>query len=323
MALGAGLTVLGLALTGLFAGLETGLYTLNPVRLIVAGSRGSPAALRLRGHLRAPNRTLIVLLVGTNTASYLGSYGLARLLHDAGLSDQKIIILEAMIFTPLVFVFAEILPKDLFRTHTDRWTYALAPVVSCARWLFTFTGLVPVVQLVATGAGRLLGLRAEGTVTARQRISQLIREGVGAGLLSESQTSLADRALAMRDRTVGGECVPWSHVETIPIDADRATREAQISRHRFTRLPVVDRGGAVVGTISLLEAVLHPERTTVELTRPAIEFAPGTRVSEALRVMRTRRHVMAIVTGPGSRRPAGLVTLKDLIEPLTGELAAW
>lgn len=31
---------------------------------------------------------------------------------------------------------------------------------------------------------------------------------------------------------------------------------------------------------------------------------------------------MAVVMGPASR-PVGIVTAKDLVEPLTGELAAW
>ena len=37
--------------------------------------------------------------------------------------------LQTLLVTPLLFVFAETLPKDLFRTHTDRWTYRLAPVI--------------------------------------------------------------------------------------------------------------------------------------------------------------------------------------------------
>jgi CBS domain containing-hemolysin-like protein len=32
---------------------------------------------------------------------------------------------------------------------------------------------------------------------------------------------------------------------------------------------------------------------------------------------------MAIAVDPDTQRPRGLVTLKDLVEPITGELAAW
>ena len=44
---------------------------------------------------------------------------------------------------------------------------------------------------------------------------------------------------------------------------------------------------------------------------------------DALRVMREERHPMAVVQDPATGRPLGLVTLKDLVEPLTGPLRAW
>ena len=44
---------------------------------------------------------------------------------------------------------------------------------------------------------------------------------------------------------------------------------------------------------------------------------------EALLTMRTRKQPMAIARGAHDGRPVGIVTLKDLVEPLTGELGAW
>jgi CBS domain containing-hemolysin-like protein len=57
--------------------------------------------------------------------------------------------------------------------------------------------------------------------------------------------------------------------------------------------------------------------------RPAVTFSPSTSIGEALDAMRTGRQAMAIVTERGTDEPLGLLTLKDLVEPLTGELAAW
>ena len=46
-------------------------------------------------------------------------------------------------------------------------------------------------------------------------------------------------------------------------------------------------------------------------------------VRDALRAMRAARQSMAVVISDATRRPIGIVTLKDLDDPLTGELAAW
>ena len=309
--------------TGLFAGLETGVYTLNRVRLTVRADRSERAALRLRQELAHPSRTLSTLLIGTNTCSYMATFALAELLHRVGLTDWTLILVEAAIFTPLLFIFAETLPKDLFRTHTDHWTYTLSGVLTATRWTLTACGLLLIVQVASGALGRLLRVSGRDAVSARQRISQLIKEGLGTGLLSESQTTLADRALAMRGRRVAREMIPWTSVVTLDLNADHAAREALIRRRNYTRMPVADDDGRVVGIASTLDALLAPDKPTARIMAEPLTFEGSMPVREALRVMRTERRKMAIVINPQDGRPRGLVTLKDLVEPVTGELGAW
>ena len=91
----------------------------------------------------------------------------------------------------------------------------------------------------------------------------------------------------------------------------------------FTRLPVVDQRGRAIGIISWMDVMLQPDAPTSRLLHEPVTFAPRTQVPEALSTMRRERQAMAIVLAPQTGRPVGLVTLKDLVEPLTGELAAW
>ena len=321
------LGLVGFVLSGLFSGIETGIYTLNRVRLAVGVARADGAALRLRRELDRPGRTLSTILIGTNASSYLASFALAELLHH-GLGvegDWALIAVEAALLTPVLFIFAETLPKDLFRTYTDRWTYSLVWLLVASRWVFICCGLLPLVHLGATLAGRLIGAGPEPAVTARQRISLLIKEGAGVGLLSESQTSLADRALAMGDRTVATEMVPWDRVVTIDLGADHLGRMSRMRRSDsgFTRYPVVDQTGRAVGVLSVLDAMLEPTQSTARLMTEPITFHPRTPVTEALRSLRSARQPMAVAVDETDNRPLGLVTLKDLVEPLTGELVAW
>ena len=111
------LRLVGLVLSGLFSGIETGIYTLNRVRLAVRVARADGAALRLQRELDRPGRTLSTILIGTNASSYLASFGLAEMLrHGLGIEgDWALIAVEAVLLTPLLFIFAETLPKALFR----------------------------------------------------------------------------------------------------------------------------------------------------------------------------------------------------------------
>jgi CBS domain containing-hemolysin-like protein len=309
-------------MSALYSGIETGVYTLNRVRLNVRAGHGDRRAMRLRRELRRPNRLLSTLLIGTNASSYVASFAIAAMLHDLGLGDWELIALEAAIFTPILFVFAETLPKDLFRTHTDRWTYGLSGLLPSSRALFMLTGLLPVVHGLGGLVSRLFGGGPQAALSARQRISQLIKEGVGSGVLTEMQTTLADRALAMGGRTVSTEMIPWNRAVAIPHGAERRQRETLIRRN-FTRMPVVDDAGRVVGILASLDALLAPDRPTGDLMIEPITFRPDTPVRDALRTMRAARRKMAVVVESDGARPQGLVTLKDIVEPVTGELGAW
>ena len=316
------LSLIGIVLSAVFSGLETGLYTINRVRLIVRASRNDRRAVRLQDEIEHTNRLLTTLLLGNNIANYAGTFGVAAILTRLDFTPVQVVVANAAILVPLLFVFGETLPKDLFRTHTDRWSYQWSGFLVVSRRLFTWIGLGPIVQGFGMIVVRVVGGNLALAPTARQRISQLIKEGIRAGVLRESQTALFDRALSIRDRTVADEMTPWSDVATISAEVEPHARHAQLPLNH-TRLPVVDTSNRVCGVLSLLDALLEPDKPTRDLMAEAMTLSPGTSVQAALGMMRSRHQPLAIIVGSATERPLGLVTLKDLVEPITGELAAW
>jgi CBS domain containing-hemolysin-like protein len=118
-------------------------------------------------------------------------------------------------------------------------------------------------------------------------------------------------------------CTPWRDVATLSIHADRAARDALFQARAFTRVPVVDATGRVAGVLSWADAALDATSSTLLLVSEAMTLEPDAPVLRAMSLMRRRRQKMAIVTDPASGRPLGLVTLKHLVEPLTGTLREW
>ena len=125
----------------------------------------------------------------------------------------------------------------------------------------------------------------------------------------------------LRKRCVRDEMIPWRNVQTISNDADRATRCAAISSP-WTRLP--DHRAMteqVLGAVSVIDMSLSPD-TKIEGLHSGVErLSPNVSVAQALVRLRRGPNVLGIVETDG--RPIGLVTAKDLVEALTGELAAW
>lgn len=312
--------------SALFSGCETGLYVLNRVRLKLRVEAGERSALALQGELDNSARLLVNLLIGNNMMNQLASFAAASLFALLHIGAWLEIVITAVVLTPILFVFCETLPKELFRSHSDRWTYRLAPVLRAARLLFTVTLLAPVISVLSSAVIRLTGQdRTEVAERQQERerreVGMLLKEGAGAGLLTDRQVTLLDRALSLRDLTVETEMVPWSRVVLTDADADTQTVTRQAGGNYFTRLPAIDRVGRVVGLVNTLDAHLNPQAPVRKFLEPTAHISPETTIREALRQMAQQRAAMAIVERGG--KPVGIVTVKDLVEPLVGELAAW
>ena len=117
--------------------------------------------------------------------------------------------------------------------------------------------------------------------------------------------------------------VPWPRVTTISRSLEPESRRRVLKRSRFTRLPVVDNDGRLVGVLNTVRALSDPDRATVDLMRQPLLLDANDSMLEAIDRLRSEGRGMGIVVKAGTLTPLGVVTVKDLVEPLTGELAAW
>lgn len=319
-----GVVIVGVGGSALCSGTEIGFYSVNRVRLHVraAGGAKDAGAELLRREIEHPSGSLATLLISNTFFNNLGAIGISALLAGAGYGEIAVIVLNALILTPLLFVFAEMLPKELFRAEADRVMPRLARPLVWARRLLTVVPLVPAVRFFVAVTSRLVRVSPDRSlVGAKDRIAAMLKEGVRHGVLSEVQTTLLDRALTLDHTNVGDEMVPWAQVRTINQDWPRSRILSFIRRHPFSRFPVVDRRGVVVGVVEQLDLCLKPQAHLKELLSKPPELSPDSPVSDGLVRLRTENASLAVVGSLTS--PLGIVTAKDLVEPLTGELLAW
>ncbi|QDU70925.1 CNNM domain-containing protein [Mucisphaera calidilacus] len=313
--------MVGFVGSALYSGLETGVYSLNRVRLQVLAHQGLAAARLLRAETERVTTLLSTLLIGNNIMNNLGVAMLGILLESRGVTGWANVIVNTMIVTPVLFVFGETLPKDLFAAYADRLMYRLAGVLRVSRWVFTAAGLVAITE----GVGRLVSRGASGPVHPRWRVEALVKEGLGHGLLSDEQTAIVGRVLGLSDKRVVDEMTPWQEVMTVSLKATTDDLWAIADRTGRSRFPVVDEAGDVAGVLNLRDALIC-ERASCpsvsELMGP-VEILEGTMpIRRALSTMQAHRMPMAMVVDDDGQ-PAGLVTIKDLVEPITGELSSW
>lgn len=108
-------------------------------------------------------------------------------------------------------------------------------------------------------------------------------------------------------------------------DASIQDLKQTLRDHRFSRLPVYGAGrGSITGIVSVIDVLSAGEAVqSVEgLRRDAMRLEATVSVAEALYALQRARRQMAVIVGEGGEAE-GIVTVKDLVEEIVGELRAW
>jgi len=315
------LATIGLIGSAICSGMETGLYALNRARLrLRAEQQGGWLTGMLNAEVARPDRAIGALLLGNNAFNYIGVLGVTAILERQGFNEWMLIVINAAVATPLLLVFGESFPKELFRGSADRLMVGTVLVLRTLRFAGTITGVLPLVLALARVVGRATGLPPEPNLGERQQIAAMLKQALGEAA-HEAHMDLVDGALDFRHATVRHEMIPWAEVATVRADWSRPQLIDFLRKHPARRFPVVDPDGRVVGLLDHLGVFLEPHRPVTELVQPVMFLSPAAPVREGLIQLDQTGARLAVVGS--SARPLGIVTAKDLVEPLLGELAAW
>jgi putative hemolysin len=325
------LAAAGILIAGVSNGMETGLYRVNRVRLRLRADAGDQRARMLQRLVADLRGQIIVCLIGYNSGVYLTTATVTMMVAGTGWARDEVgvSILATAILTPIFFVFTDVTPKSVLTYEADRWMYRLAPVLRGAYGLLrVFPPLVPALKGTSTLVLSLAGGRRAGAnpFHPRQWLRGLLREGAADGVITGYQNELVEKVLGLRDRLVRHVMIPISRVTSVSADTGRESFVRQLRGHSYSRLPVwEERRDHIVGIVHIRD-VLASARGGLDLRElvdgDLVTVPPEMPVGQALFRMRRQREAMAVVR-EGRGRTLGILTIKDLVEEIVGELAVW
>ena len=230
-------------------------------------------------------------------------------------------------------VFGETVPKNLAIAAPESTLLAL--IVPYHGFVAALRPALRFLNWLASGGTRLLGVEPRDEreqASSPGDIAAMLDASHQEGLIEEFQHELLTGALDFAEADVRSVMVPWDRVETVDRTDSVAAVEDVISRRGHTRLPIVDGadepdagpGGSVVGFLHAKDLLsvappLRRQPLPPTIVRPLITVGPEMPLEDLLARMRQQRIHLAIVVGEDGR-PAGLVSLEDLLEELVGEL---
>ena len=321
------LVVLGVGLGALYAGLETGIYVLNKIRLDLRAEAGSAPARILHRHLGDSDNLLAVLLVGTNVCGYVTTFAISAMFVLAG-AAQRAEWYTLAVATPLMFLFRESVPKNVFQRLAERLVYRFAWLLAVSSAVFNLIGLAPLVRGFSRLVMRLLPFdrRRRGR---HQGLDAIMAEGAACGLLTHFQSLMAYRVMNIADVRLAQVMTPMPRVVSASRDVTAQEFLSLLRGHDYRRVPLLDRHGQVVGIVDIYDVLTDADRVDpadpadpAEKMVPPFVLAADMTVTDALYRMQRAHAAMAIVRDKADKH-LGLVTVKDLVEEIVGELSEW
>jgi CBS domain containing-hemolysin-like protein len=225
----------------------------------------------------------------------------------------------SLVFTLLVLVFSEILPKTLGVTFAKEFAPSVAYGVSGL--VFVLKPLLWITNLFA----RLLRPGGELPVTSVEEIRLLVAFGKREGALGKRLADMMEGAARLRELTAYDVMVPRARV--VVISGERSLdqnleviRQSGHSRFPYTPNGELDSSKGIVLVKDFLFLLREKEDVDfAALATPILVVPSGTPLERLLRTFQDeRRHLAMVVDEYGGAQ--GIITLEDVLEEIVGEI---
>ncbi|MHC4604689.1 MAG: CNNM domain-containing protein [Planctomycetota bacterium] len=283
--------------------------------------------------LRDSPALLLSMLIGTNLTHYFVTSIVTYLLLTKVEVAHTAELFATLIIAPILFVFAELIPKNIFFYRADYLMSFFAPVLFAFHKVFSWCGAVPLLKFMTGIFGRLTGApvpsRTVITAVQKHHIRAIFADIREEGLLSSVQTDIINRLVSISNIATGAVMTPINKVEMVDANSDKSALLNKLKKCAFTRLPVVEQQPAnIVGFINIYEALSSSETfaNLQNFIKPIRKLDADTTVIDAINAMQRENQKILLVTRighAGRESPIGIITMKDLVEELLGELAEW
>lgn len=319
LALQIAMLLVSFAGSAFFSGIETGVISINRLRLMHQSRNGSRRARVLEGFLRQTDRLLGTTLVGNNLANVtIATVAVAISGTNWGGIGQ---IIAGLLSAVTVLIFGEFLPKAWFTSRPLERCLPLAGVLRGAeivlRPLATF--IMFLTRWATTGnSGK------HTPFVTREHLHILTRDSEAGGQISTFERLMIGRVLDMQLKTAADIMTPLDKVDHV---TEMATVADAIDAFKSTghmKIPVFNEDRSQCLGVFYMQEVLAKvpqpgQEQVAKHIKPPFFIKDAERADDVLPLLRrNRQHIAMIRDNAG--KVLGIVTIENVLKILVGNL---
>ena len=327
-----------IALNAIFACAEIAVISMNDNKLAKMAAEGDKRATRLAKLTSKPARFLATIQVAITLSGFLGSAfaaenfsgllatGLQKLgiPLDFATLDTISVVLITVILSYLTLVFGELVPKQVAMRKAEKLALGMSGLISFVSKLFA--PLVGLLTLSTNGILRLLRIdpNAQQEEVSEEEIRMMVDVGNENGTIDNEEREFIQNVFEFDSTSVEELITHRTDVTFLYLEENLDTWDETITETRFTYYPICDETpDQIVGVLNTKIYFRMKEKTKDLVMEHAVEDAyivPESLKADVLFRNMKREHEQIAIVLDEYGGMSGIVTIKDLIEELVGDL---
>ena len=296
---------------------EAAIFSAPKIRLQISAKQGDLSAQNLLSLKENMSKTIGTLVILTNLFNIVGSILVGAIADD--LFDNFALGIFSAVFTFLVILFAEVLPKNFGEKNAVSFGIFVAPFV-----IFLSRVFHPFLYILELLSRSLVGSTKKYSVS-EDEIKFMAHLGMQEQSIEKDEQELILNVFKMNDKSASNIMTPRVNIYALDGNLTLEAQKNEIYNSPHSRLMVFGQDYDDIKGFVLIREILHAlaenggDKTPMEFIHPILTLKENTRVDSLLIIFQKKRsHIALVIDDFGGT--SGLVTLEDVLEELVGEI---
>lgn len=255
------------------------------------------------------NRILGTILIANNLVNIASATLFSYVLSLTTMSSGKATIISTVVMTPLIVLFAEILPKLIAKAYPERVIRSTCWFIEALYWIF-FPITYPISKI-----GKKIYI-----TNTEEDMKNLINIAQDEGVLEINESTMAKNVLDLDSSKVSQNYVKLKDIDYLNYKATLQDALNKFKETNYSRLPI-EKDGDMIGILLLKDIFFLKRGNIMNYVKTVPKISANSLLSIALEKLRKARAQMGfVIKNNNDDSVIGIITIEDIIEEVVGEI---